>query len=326
MFFLKLMYNFLLLSGQTLAKFDPGAQDNVAIYWGQNSMKTHEEGAQQPLSFYCEDSNVDIILLAFVVAINDAKGNLEINFANQLTDRSCNNTVTHPYTCPGIGADIEACQKNDKTVLLSMGGAYASAETGFTSPETAKQGALKIWQMFGPHTNTSSIRPFGEAVVNGFDFDFEHEVRFVEDLGKELRDLTIKGSTQDKPFYLSAAPQCSATQLNSIIKATHFDMWFIQFYNDPGCDVRTHDKFKASIEQWNEWATNNKTSMFVGLAGGAMAAPSGGYLKDTDLPNYLDEAKALSKMRGAMLWDASQAWANEKYHVKVKQALAPNKQ
>jgi chitinase len=57
--------------------------------------------------------------------------------------------------------------------MLSIGG-DSYTEGGFTSADAATAGANKIWAMYGPvQSGNSALRPFGSAVLDGFDFDFE---------------------------------------------------------------------------------------------------------------------------------------------------------
>lgn len=46
-----------------------------------------------------------------------------------------------------------------------------------------------IWETFGPDSKSSALRPFGDAVVDGFDFDFEATVSNMATFGNELRSL-----------------------------------------------------------------------------------------------------------------------------------------
>jgi len=61
--------------------------------------------------------------------------------------------------------DIQTCQAAGKAVVLSLGGAVGTY--GFTSSSQAQQFAQQVWDLFGE--GTSSTRPFGSSVVDGFD-------------------------------------------------------------------------------------------------------------------------------------------------------------
>ena len=99
------------------------------------------------------------------------------------------------------------CQKTyGKTILLSIGGATYT-EGGFSSSSAAVAGANLLWKTFGPvQSGSSGNRPFGTAVVDGFDFDFEAGVSNTVPFANQLRSLM--NADTSKKYYLSAAPQC----------------------------------------------------------------------------------------------------------------------
>lgn len=65
--------------------------------------------------------------------------------------------------------DIKTCQKKGKTVLMSLGGAAGSY--GFANNADAEAFADTLWNIYG--AGKSSTRPFGDAVLDGFDLDIE---------------------------------------------------------------------------------------------------------------------------------------------------------
>ena len=90
--------------------------------------------------------------------------------------------------------------------MLSLGG-DAYNEGGFTTADLATAGADKVWATFGPVQNASTaVRPFGTAVLDGFDFDFEANVSNMAVFGNRLR--TLFAAAGGKKYFLSAAPQC----------------------------------------------------------------------------------------------------------------------
>lgn len=64
---------------------------------------------------------------------------------------------------------IKTCQKKGKTVLMSLGGAAGSY--GFANNADAEAFADTLWNIYG--AGKSSTRPFGDAVIDGFDLDIE---------------------------------------------------------------------------------------------------------------------------------------------------------
>lgn len=73
--------------------------------------------------------------------------------------------------------DIPICQAAGKTVLLSLGGASPNTQK-ILSEQSAIDFADFLWGAFGPVTEkwtaANGPRPFRDVVVDGFDFDIEH--------------------------------------------------------------------------------------------------------------------------------------------------------
>jgi hypothetical protein len=118
-----------------------------------------------------------------------------------------------------------------------------------------------IWKTFGPvSTDTSIHRPFGKAVVDGFDFDFESTVTHMPSFGNELRRLFTQDTS--KTYYLTAAPQCvypDAADNPMLDGAVYFDAIWVQFYNnDCGIDhfmANSMTQTNFNFASWNTWAT-----------------------------------------------------------------------
>ena len=66
--------------------------------------------------------------------------------------------------CQFLAGAIQNCQNKGKIVTLSLGGATGAA--GFSSDAQAVSFADQIWNLF--LGGTSSIRPFGDAVLDGW--------------------------------------------------------------------------------------------------------------------------------------------------------------
>ncbi|KAL4759457.1 glycoside hydrolase superfamily [Aspergillus foveolatus] len=216
------------------AGLDLSSNSTVVVYWGQNSFRGTGDLAQQRLGKYCEDSNIDVIVLAFLMTINGPGGAPEIDFS--ISSEGCTTfSGTNLKNCPEIGEDITKCQAAGKTILLSIGGATYS-EGGFASADAANAGADLLWATFGPDQNDTKIhRPFGSAVIDGFDFDFEAAVANTAVFATRLRALAVADTS--KKYYLTAAPQCPYPDaadkdiLNTNSSAA-IDAVFVQFYNN----------------------------------------------------------------------------------------------
>lgn len=318
-----IFYTLLLFVSQAFADFDAGKKTNLVIYWGQNSAGHSKPDplTQGLLIQYCDDESVDIIIIAFVSALVGTGGMLKLNLANALNATEDN---IQPFPAPDTGAGIKGCQNKGKAILLSFGGDRATTEQGYKSAQDAEAGAQKVWEMFGPSKDSSIAsheRPFGDAVVDGFDFDFEVtdavlQTRHIDAFVRKLSELA-KSTSNSKKFYLSAAPQCINVGSDEILKSVDLDMVFVQFYNN-ACAATGENGFDA--EAWNTWATGKNTCFFTGLPA-TTSATTLGYIGSSALAEKLKTMKTQSELKGAMLWDASQAWANNNYHLKVKAAL-----
>jgi len=311
------------------AGFNPNSDTNVAVYWGQNSYgQSSGSLEQQRLSYYCSNTDIDVIILAFLTVINGPGGAPEINFANSGNDCSTF-SGTALLDCPTIAADITTCQSTyGKTILLSIGGATYS-EGGFTSSSAAVTGANLIWDTFGPQqSGSTALRPFGSAAVNGFDFDFEATVTNMVPFATQLRSLM---SSAGGAYYLSAAPQCPYPDAadNELLSSTvPFDFINVQFYNNY-CGLQsfvagssTQNNFNFGT--WDTWAStvsaNKNVKVLLGVPGNTGAAGSG-YVSASTLGAIVQYCKQFGSFGGVMVWDASQIYANSGYLAAIYSAL-----
>ena len=216
-------------------------------------------------------------------------------------------------------ADITTCQKTyGKTILLSIGGATYS-EGGFSSSSAAVTAANNIWAIFGPTTSGSTVpRPFGTAVIDGFDFDFESTVSNMPAFANQLR--TLMNSAGGKTYYLSAAPQCpypDAADGPMLSGAVSFDFIWVQFYNNycglNSFTVGSSTQNNFNFATWDNWAKttslNKNVKVFLGIPANTGAAGSG-YESGSTLASIIAYSKSFSSFGGVMMWDMSQLWAN----------------
>ncbi|KAI6806052.1 NAD(P)-binding protein [Hortaea werneckii] len=273
------------------------------------------ELAQQRLATYCADTDIDVIPMAFLYQITTGiDGQPVVNFANQQ-----NNCITFPGTgllnCPEIADDIVTCQlKYKKTIFLSVGGATYT-EGGFSSRDVAKQAAEKIWATFGPKQDESTLRPFGSAVIDGFDIDFETTMNNAAPFANRLRELMDSDAT--KQYFLTAAPQCPYPDIaddEMLSGGTYFDAIFIQFYNNY-CGVNSFvpgsaEQINFNFETWNNWArtvsANPDVKILLGVPANTGAAGTG-YLPVSGLGPIIAYCKQFPSFAGVMMWDVSQA-------------------
>ncbi|KAJ2778659.1 Chitinase 2 [Coemansia javaensis] len=289
-------------------RFNIRCNNNLVMYWGQNSHAIGNPGENQlPLDEYCDKNSADVLVLSFLSEFNaDNLHPPTLNFANSCVTPFENSTLLH---CSNLGKAISKCQKQGKIVLLSLGG--ASGAYGFSDDIQAERYADKIWDMFlgGEARN----RPFDGAILDGIDLDIEGGssvgyVRFVQRLRERFTEAT------GRRFYVSTAPQCPYPDFYSgpILDNAYLDMVFVQFYNNY-CGVDNPNWF--NFEQWHEWATtisaNKDVRVYLGVPG-SRAAASTGHLPPAKLKELVNATRSkFDSFGGMMVWDISQAEHNQ---------------
>ncbi|KAJ4417990.1 Chitinase 2 [Gnomoniopsis sp. IMI 355080] len=236
---------------------------------------------------------------------------------------------TELLDCPQLETDIQLCQDTyRKTIMLSIGGATYT-EGGFSSASAAVTAAQNVWAMFGPEQSGSSVnRPFGSAVVDGFDFDFESTTSNMASFGEELRTLMDAATAAgDKEYYLSAAPQCpypDAADNDMLDGAVYFDWIQVQFYNNycgvnsyvPGTTTQNNYNF----DTWDTWAktvsANPNVKVLMGIPANTGAAGSG-YTTGSTLEAAIQYSETFSSFGGVMMWDMSQLYENTGYLAEI---------
>ena len=263
---------FCLLISSVLA-FEAKSKDNVAVYWGQT------EG--QSLGDYCSSTDADIYIIAFLNQFPETELSLPSDYRST------------------VGNDITLCQSLGKKVLLSLGGEVGTY--GFTGTAQAEQYAQTLWDTFAEGTGPVD-RPFGSAIVDGFDLDIENPNNTgYAYLVNGLRTLFDSGK---KEYYISAAPQAPTngymSQANSdILHTKNIDFVFVQFYNNPDY-TPGGSAFTATLTNWTNLAEVNDFMLYLGLPGDTTSASSG-YLNSTDLGNVVKSMQSLDKFGGVSL-------------------------
>lgn len=279
--------------GLAKAGFSAQGNDNVVLYWGQNSA-----GAlgQKSLGEYCESTDADMYIVSFLYQFP----NTALNIVGCWTTFE-GSSLLH---CPDIGKDIKKCQSLGKKVLLSLGGAAGSY--GFQNDQEGADYAVELWNMFGGGQHET--RPFDDAIVDGFDLDIENgNDKGYAAMVTKLRELFNGGE-----YYIGAAPQCvfPDASVGHALANSYIDFCFIQFYNNP-CGVDKGSGF--NWDTWKDYATNispNKNiKLYLGIPASSSAAGSG-YSSPEQISSILQNIKSDSSFGGIMMWDASQAFNN----------------
>ncbi|KAI3343225.1 glycoside hydrolase superfamily [Ustulina deusta] len=328
------------------ATFNITSKNNVAVYYGQGPN-------QKRLTTYCADPTIDIIILSFVHLFPEqANGNPGINFGNQCSAESYKGPgfkgVKDPskdalLKCPNLQQDLYTCrQTSDKKILLSLGG--ATSEYNVNGATNGTSFANQLWGMFGPRqaawTDLNKPRPFdytnttsgnltiNEFSVDGFDLDIEHpsldNSAGYKALVKRLR--TLYATVNDKPYYLTASPQCVVPDPNlaDTLEAVKFDMLFVQFYNTKECSARgwisgnlnyviggTFNTSGFTFQPWVNWLNTTNYSrgapIFLTLPGSNPAANAGAYITVAQTKLLASAYYCQPSLAGIAVWDATYA-------------------
>jgi len=299
----------------SIAAFQTVYGHKIVTYWGQNAvygMLKPRQYWEKDLAVFCRDYKYDTIILSFLNVFfdNANKDNMPgFNFAFH-----CETPVSPEYPklfrCPKIEEGIKECQKNGKTVLMSLGGAVGRA--GFANDGEAKTFAYRVYHLLLEGTDLQSIRPFGSAVLDGIDLDIEGGTytgytAFV----KELRRLM---STGTKKYTIGAAPQCPFPDglqgpspgrfLGDV--PTLVDEIYVQFYNN-WCHTGNPRVFWDHVRMWMEYSEKtNGPFVFVGVPGNKKASGNPQhYRTPAELAKIYERIKTMPRFGGIMFWDAS---------------------
>ncbi|KAL8728450.1 MAG: hypothetical protein Q9181_005346 [Wetmoreana brouardii] len=317
--------------------FDASSNSNMAVYWGQ--------GPSQPrLAHFCEDTNIDIIPIAFLNVFPDQVngGYPGTNFGNQCGSETFKNKdgSSSPLlsNCPFIGPDIKTCQALGKKILLSLGGAIPTNQS-IKNDESAVAFAKFVWNAFGPVDATyDGPRPFGDAVVDGFDFDIESAISDNDatsqyrGYGKMIDTLRIFfAADAQKQYYISGSPQCVIpdAHLAHPIQSSWFDFLFIQFYNTPHCSARAYfdatygaqdgQPSAISFDAWvgfvRTMAMNKDVKLYIGLPAAPLtqlAYDTKMYIAPDDVVNLIDvfQCRYPQEFGGIMVFEATYSEQN----------------
>jgi len=306
--------------------FNNGANSNLAVYWGQNSYgATHTSDTgnwQQPIQFYCQDSTIDAIPIAFLNVAFDTGGLPSIDLANIC---SVSSDPLFPGSelpnCSFLASGIEQCQSLGKIVTISIGG--ATGAVSFTSDAQAQSFADQIWNLF--LGGSSSTRPFGSAVLDGVDLDLEGGSQ--TGWPAFVTQIRSHAAGASKEYYITGAPQCPYPDayIGNTINAVGFDAVYVQFYNNYCGLTNFNNANDWNFATWDNWAKtvspNPNVKVYIGAPASSTAAGSG-YVDASTLATIIQQTRSqYSSFGGVMLWDASQAYANGRFDQAVKSAL-----
>ncbi|XP_048560964.1 hevamine-A-like [Triticum urartu] len=255
-----------------------GKTGRITVYWGQTS----SEGS---LRKACESKLYSTVILSFLT--NFGRGKYKLDLAG------------HPWK--DVGHDVKYCQSKKILVLLAIGGGIG--KYSLASKADAKDVANHLWDNY--LGGKSHSRPFGDAVLDGIDFDIELGSKaYYDDLARDLKAYSNRKG--EKKVLITAAPQCPFPdkRLGEALRTGLFDRVHVQFYNNPVCSYRAGNvaAFKAAWEDWTKGLP--KSSVCLGLPAEREASNKGsGYVDpDTLVSKVLPIVHRSKNYGGIVLW------------------------
>lgn len=253
-----------------------GKTGRITVYWGQ----TASEGS---LRKACESNLYSTVILSFLTRFGGGRYKLDL--------------TGHPWGA--VGPDVKYCQSRNVLVLLAIGGGFG--DYSLASKADAKAVADHIWDVY-LGGRSKQTRPFGDAVLDGVDFDIEHGgSKHYDDLARYLKAYSNKGK---KKVWVTAAPQCPFPDrmLGQALRTGLFDRVHVQFYNNPACSYRASNK-EAFTRAWTTWTSSlPRSSVYLGLPAAPRAAGSGYVPPATLVAKVLPIVRRSRNYGGVMLW------------------------
>lgn len=290
----------------------------IAVYFGQ------AQNATTGLLPLCSHPAIGVINLAFLNEFFSYGEYPSINMGAACWPPSPGSAADKAgaqglLNCTNIGSQIQKCQQKYHTkFLLSVGGAIG--QTMLPNATAARQVADTLWNLFGAGTALpSDLRPFGPGViVDGFDIDNEDDsALYWPDFAFQLKaNFAAQTAKTGRRFYLSAAPQCPRPDASIPETVLHMaDYVFVQFYNNPECNLNAGAGFLNSVQAWSMDLANGTTvdtagpKLFIGA--GAWPGAGSGYVSPGGLGGVVSQAKQRiaqsggNNFGGMMLWDGT---------------------
>ncbi|KAI9645334.1 Chitinase 2 [Ciborinia camelliae] len=327
------------LIAPSIALYDASSPANLALYWGSGP-------SQANLSYYCEQSTVDIIPLAFMnVFPAQGDGYPAEDFGNAcygqpiFTPGPGYGGIVDPpkdqlyVQCPGIQEGIPYCQSLGKKILLSLGGASATYQ--LTGADDGEYFADFLWGSYGPFKQSwldaGGIRPMDGGYygtdssihidIDGFDFDIEiastdSSEGYIAMINR-LREHFAENPS--KKYFISGAPQCPLPEPNmgAMIAGAQFDLLWIQFYNNDfsQCTARQWaDNYALTGEEdsaeftYDQWVStiNSGASAGASIYLGLLGSPEAG--TSTDYISPLEAQSLIESYHGKPQFGGVMIW------------------
>jgi chitinase len=228
---------------------------------------------------FCRENDFDIINIASAVDLLDyVNGTFPI--------LSLNGPICHGLAffdsfgpCPEVAEAIKYCQSLGKEVFVRIPLIKRDVRAGFNEA-SAWRAAYFLWKTLGPLSpDWSGPRPFGDAVIDGFDFwapknneglevFTTQTVTAFEVMAQTFRNRLFPYAY--KQLRLSFSHGCLSTgPFSGMAERVPFDIVNVNFAHIPGCDIRK-ELDGASSKTFDDWiaktAWNPGTKIIMEIA------------------------------------------------------------
>ncbi len=135
----------------------------IAIYYGQQNTDSTTLGQ------ICRNTNVDIVVLAFLTPFVGQGGFPTVNFGAAYRGQTPQMEKAGAVGLTLMMADMKKCQGLGKKILLRMGGAREYSDTAILNELKAQSLTKQLWDLFGTGNGIDpGLRLFGDATIDGF--------------------------------------------------------------------------------------------------------------------------------------------------------------
>ncbi|KAL7161020.1 hypothetical protein ACSBR2_041631 [Camellia fascicularis] len=279
-----------------LSKIQTSISGGIAIYWGRD----RNEGT---LFETCDTKRFSYVIITDLFIFSDDSTDPLLRLGGH-----CNTTANG---CAALSSDICHCQNLGIKVMLSIE-AYS-----LESKSHAKNVSEYLWNNY--LGGNSSSRPFGNAVLNGIDFNNGAGYtrnKYWDDLARYLSAYNIEFG---KKVYLSAAPECPFPDvfLGDALNTGLFDYVWVHFYNlydgKLPCQYNNNTSggnIHALLDSWKVWirSTKGDVKVFMGLLALTEDVLSGFIPAEVLKGQISPEINKSSKYGGVMLWTLLWDW------------------
>lgn len=311
------------LSQSVIAEYQPDCRNNIIYYYGQQQKDAVAENYDPPsLGEQCNSGNGDVFVISSLPTTVLSRGNgYPILDLKEGTEDSKPYEDTNLKYYPQLSKDIKYCQSKGKKILLSIGG--GEGVSALKNNQQAEKFAKQTWELFGPNT-TAKNRPFGDAVVDGFDLDVGKNKKQANGYNTLIQALRLEfEQDQYKKYLLSGVLPCDIIESPpTILQAmmfSYFDWVVIKNY-DPVC--------KSSPQDWDGLLASASYNSDVKMLLGVPSYQDAHSVAQSAKSIY--DEQGVTRLAGIMVWGSTAAFTNsnnkDSFAATLRKQLGNNKE